>query len=59
VLELRFGFGVEQHSLEAIEKELGISRERVRRLERRALDQLSAALEGLVDVAQDELVDAA
>jgi RNA polymerase primary sigma factor len=57
VLELRFGFAGEQQSLEAIEKELGISRERVRKLERQAFVRLSDELEGLVDAS--ELVDAA
>jgi RNA polymerase primary sigma factor len=57
VLELRFGFVGEQQSLEAIEKELGISRERVRKLERQAFLRLSDELEGLVDAS--ELVDAA
>jgi RNA polymerase primary sigma factor len=57
VLELRFGFDGEQRSLEAIERELGISRERVRKLEQRAFDKLGAELKGLVDAS--ELVDAA
>ena len=59
VLELRFGFGGEQQSLEAIERELGISRERVRRLERAAFASLQAELKGVVDAAPDELADAA
>jgi RNA polymerase primary sigma factor len=59
VLELRFGFDGEQQPLEAIERELGISRERVRRLEQQAFAQLSAELKGLVEAAGDELVDAA
>ena len=59
VLELRFGFAGEQQSLEAIEKELGISRERVRKLERQAFERLSGELEGLVDVAEGDLADAA
>jgi RNA polymerase primary sigma factor len=57
VLELRFGFGGEPRSLEAIERELGLSRERVRALERKALARLGSELEGLVDAS--ELVDAA
>jgi RNA polymerase primary sigma factor len=48
VLELRFGFGEEPHTLEAIGKELGISRERVRQVEAQALTRL-----------QDELADLA
>ena len=56
ILELRFGFEGEQRSLEAIERELGISHERVRRLERQALAQLGAELEGVVEATGDELV---
>ncbi len=59
ILELRFGFEGEQQSLEAIERELGISHERVRRLERQALAQLGAELEGVVEASEDELVDSA
>jgi len=59
ILELRFGFEGEQQSLEAIERELGISHERVRRLERQALAQLGAELEGVVEATGDELVDSA
>ena len=44
VLELRFGFGEEQHTLEAIGKELGISRERVRQVEAQALARLQDEL---------------
>jgi RNA polymerase primary sigma factor len=44
VLELRFGFHGEQQPLEAIERELGISRERARRLEREAFTRLEAEL---------------
>jgi RNA polymerase primary sigma factor len=59
VLELRFGFHGEQQSLEAIEQELGLSRERVRTLERKALARLGATLKGLVEADQAELADAA
>jgi RNA polymerase primary sigma factor len=59
VLELRFGFDGEQQSLEAIERELGISRERVRRLEREAFAQLAAELKDVVDATADELASAA
>jgi RNA polymerase primary sigma factor len=59
VLELRFGFAGEQRSIEAIENELGVSRERVRRLEREGLERLGTELEGIVDATADELVDAA
>jgi RNA polymerase primary sigma factor len=59
VLELRFGFGGEQQTLEAIEQELGISRERVHKLERQAFARLGPELEGVVEAAADELADAA
>jgi RNA polymerase primary sigma factor len=59
VLELRFGFGCEQQTLEAIERELGISRERVHKLERQAFARLGHELEGVVEAAADELADAA
>jgi RNA polymerase primary sigma factor len=59
VLELRFGFDGEQQSLDAIEQELGISRERVRKLEQRAFAQLGEELKDLVGAAADELADAA
>ena len=59
ILELRFGFDGEQRSLEAIERELGVSRERIRRLEQEAFAQLGAVLEGVVEADQDELADAA
>ena len=41
LLELRFGLDGEPHSLDAIARELGISRERVRQLEQHALTQLA------------------
>jgi RNA polymerase primary sigma factor len=47
VLELRFGFDGEPRTLEAIGKELGISRERIRQLETRALAQLRSELADL------------
>jgi RNA polymerase primary sigma factor len=59
ILELRFGFDGEQQSLESIERELGLSRDRVRRLERQAIARLGATLRGVVALAQDELADAA
>jgi RNA polymerase primary sigma factor len=59
VLELRFGFDGEQQPLEAIEQELGISRERVRRLEQEAFARLEAELKGVVDAAADELAESA
>ncbi len=59
VLELRFGFHGEQQSLETIERELGISRERVRKLERNAFARLQAELKSVVGATADELADAA
>src|SRR5919201_979430 len=56
ILELRFGFDGAPASLEAIGKELGLTRERIRQLERDALAKLSGELEGLAD---DELAEAA
>jgi RNA polymerase primary sigma factor len=44
ILELRYGLDGEPHSLEAIGAELGISRERIRRLEGEALDTLAESL---------------
>jgi RNA polymerase primary sigma factor len=44
ILELRFGFDGEQQPLEAIERELGISREHVRKLERQAFERLEGEL---------------
>ena len=59
VLELRFGFAGESASLEAIGKELGLTRERIRQLERDALAQLAVSLDGVVTSDGDELADAA
>jgi RNA polymerase primary sigma factor len=54
VLELRFGLDCQPQPLEAIGKELGISRERVRQVEADALELLAAELGGA-----DELAEAA
>jgi RNA polymerase primary sigma factor len=60
VVELRYGLaGGEQHSLDAIEKELGISREQVRRLERNAFMRLEIELKDVVDATTDQLADSA
>ncbi len=59
ILELRFGFDGEAQALEAIGKQLGISRERIRQLERDALAKLEGELEGLVQAGGDDLADAA
>jgi RNA polymerase primary sigma factor len=48
VIELRFGLDGESATLEAIGKELGLTRERVRQLERDALEGLQAELAGVV-----------
>jgi RNA polymerase primary sigma factor len=56
ILELRFGFDGEPESLEAIGAKLGLTRERIRQLERDALAKLTNELQGL---AEDELADAA
>src|SRR5262249_33512777 len=57
IVELRYGFDGETTSLEAIGKELGLTRERVRQLERDALDRLQRELDGVV--AGDDLANAA
>jgi RNA polymerase primary sigma factor len=59
VLELRFGFGGQQQALEAIGRELGITRERVRQLEGQALAKLASELGDSVGVEDDELARAA
>ena len=59
VLELRFGFDGESASLEHIGRELGMSRERVRQVERDALAKLELELEGVVSIDGDDLVHAA
>ena len=51
VLELRFGIEGSPQALETIGKELGVSREHVRRLEREGLEQLSEALGGPHELA--------
>ncbi|HET8607196.1 MAG TPA: sigma-70 family RNA polymerase sigma factor [Gaiellaceae bacterium] len=51
IMELRFGFGTEPRSLEAIGKELGLTRERVRQLEAQSLMRLERELEDLANAA--------
>ena len=59
VLELRFGFDGQSASLEDIGRELGMSRERVRQVEREALARLEDELAGVVSISGDDLVHAA
>jgi RNA polymerase primary sigma factor len=59
IVELRFGFDGEVQSLEAIGRELGITRERVRQLERDAFAKLEHELESLVNADSDDLADSA
>ncbi len=59
VLELRFGFTGDQWTLEAIGKELGLTRERVRQIESRALTRLQHQLKDVVRAEGGEVVLAA
>jgi RNA polymerase primary sigma factor len=59
VIELRFGFDGESMGLEAVGRELGISRERVRELEREAFALLASELANVVSADADELAQAA
>ncbi len=59
LLELRFGFEGEQQSLDAIARELGVSRERVRQLETHALATLAPRLAGVVETAPEDLAESA
>jgi len=59
LLELRFGFEGEQQSLDAIARELGVSRERVRQLETNALRALQPKLAGVVETTPDGLAESA
>jgi RNA polymerase primary sigma factor len=49
IVELRYGLDGESTSLEAIGKELGVTRERIRQLEKSALAKLEEELEGIAD----------
>jgi RNA polymerase primary sigma factor len=63
LIELRFGLTGEPHSLEAIGRELSMSRERIRQLEQGALTKLQEQLAALhrdgADPSTDELARAA
>jgi RNA polymerase primary sigma factor len=56
IVELRFGLDGEPQSLEAIGEQLGLTRERIRQLEKTALTQLETALAGIAD---EEIAEAA
>jgi RNA polymerase primary sigma factor len=55
ILELRFGLDGDPQSLEAIGRELHLTRERVRQLETEAMSKLSELLDGLAPEDSDEL----
>jgi RNA polymerase primary sigma factor len=59
IVELRFGFEGEPMALEAIGRELGLTRERVRQLERSALERLADELDGVVTAELEDLARAA
>ena len=59
IVELRFGFDGEQRSLEEIARELRISRERVRQVERNVFTQLEKELEEVVGATAGELARSA
>jgi RNA polymerase primary sigma factor len=59
IVELRFGFDGDAMSLEAIGRELGLTRERVRELEQTALARLAGELTGVFEADGDDLADAA
>ncbi len=59
VLELRFGIDSEPQSLEAIARELRVSRETVRKLEQDGLAALERHLEGVAPAGPDDLARAA
>jgi hypothetical protein len=49
----------EQQSLDAIADELGVSRERVRQIERHAMTELATQLEGVIETSGEELASSA
>ena len=59
IVELRFGFDGEQRSLEEIARELRISRERVRQVERNVFAQLERELKEVVGASTGDLAESA
>ncbi len=59
VVELRFGLDGEPMALDAIGRELEISRERVRQLEQAALARLAGELESVIAADAEDLARAA
>jgi RNA polymerase primary sigma factor len=59
IIELRFGLDGEPQSLEAIGKELGLTRERIRQLEQHAFRVLEATLAGITEDDDTEVLAAA
>ena len=59
IIELRFGLDGEPQSLEAIGKELGLTRERIRQLEQHAFRVLEATLAGISEDDESDVLVAA
>ncbi len=59
IIELRFGLDGEPQSLEAIGKELGLTRERIRQLEQHAFRVLEATLAGITEDDDTDVLAAA
>jgi RNA polymerase primary sigma factor len=58
LVQLRFGLDCEPQSLESIGRELGITRERVRQLERDCLARLQFELATVAELDEDDVADA-
>ena len=54
ILKMRFGFSGEVKTLEAIGQEIGLSRERVRQIEKRAKERLKSKLQSETWINGDE-----
>jgi len=54
ILKMRFGFVGEVKTLEDIGREIGLSRERVRQIEKRAKERLKSKLQNEAWVNEDE-----